>query len=64
VGSTFWFTALLELAGAGSSPDMRRQHTDLHGRRVLIVDDNATNRCVLTEQLADCKRLSIHILPC
>jgi PAS domain S-box-containing protein len=48
-GSTFWFTLPLEpAAGAASSPPI-----ELHrlGRRVLIVDDNETNRRVLAGQL-------------
>ena len=50
-GSTFTFTAEFERAASASarrssSPDL------LHGRRVLVVDDHATNRFILTEQLA------------
>ena len=50
-GSTFTFTAEFERALNGTarrsgSPDL------LHGRRVLVVDDHATNRFILTEQLA------------
>ncbi len=50
-GSTFTFTAEFERAAGASarrssSPDL------LHGRRVLVVDDHATNRFILTEQLA------------
>jgi signal transduction histidine kinase/DNA-binding response OmpR family regulator len=49
-GSTFWFTArmargeALEAAPA-QSPDA------LHGLRALVIDDNATNRRILREQL-------------
>ncbi len=49
-GSTFWFTTQL-----GYNP---KQHSNeaalsrsLAGTRVLIVDDNATNRCILEAQL-------------
>ncbi len=53
-GSTFWFTARLEkqlpVAKAVSSP-----HADLDGLRVLIVDDNATNRKILSHQAASWK---------
>jgi CheY-like chemotaxis protein len=47
-GSTFWFTARLERQADGVT------FTDVHiialrGKRVLIVDDNATNRSVLAE---------------
>lgn len=47
-GSTFHFTARLEVreASAGESP------IALKGRRVLVVDDNATNRAILQEQLS------------
>jgi len=49
-GSTFWFTAAFAQsrsgAGAAEPPG------DLHGRRVLIVDDNATNRRILERQLS------------
>ncbi len=49
-GTTFWFTAVL-----GKQP-RRDRGMDLRqgiikGERVLIVDDNATNRLVLSEQL-------------
>ena len=50
VGSTFSFTARLgiapepALAAAGSR--------ELRGRRVLVVDDNETNRFILSEQLS------------
>jgi PAS domain S-box-containing protein len=48
-GSTFWFTVRLERRGeaaAVSAPSAR-----LAGRRVLVVDDNATNRQILRHQL-------------
>ncbi|MDQ2941035.1 MAG: ATP-binding protein, partial [Chloroflexota bacterium] len=50
VGSTFWFTARFErstaiLAEEGPLPE-------LAGRRILIVDDNATNRRILEHQLS------------
>jgi PAS domain S-box-containing protein len=48
VGSTFWFTASLEPSGAVIAPP--ESSVDLRGKRVLIVDDNGTNR-VLLEQL-------------
>jgi two-component system sensor histidine kinase/response regulator len=48
-GSTFWFTVRLEkhderLPSAASPADLR-------GRRVLIIDDSATNRLILREQV-------------
>ncbi|MBZ5738367.1 response regulator [Nocardioides mangrovi] len=49
-GSTFSFTARLGLVPGSSRP------TDvpapMHGRRILVVDDNDTNRLILEEQLA------------
>jgi signal transduction histidine kinase/CheY-like chemotaxis protein/HPt (histidine-containing phosphotransfer) domain-containing protein len=48
-GSTFWFTA--RFATAGAVPRSRPAPlTDLRGLRVLIIDDNATNREILHEQ--------------
>ncbi|MDP3890398.1 PAS domain-containing hybrid sensor histidine kinase/response regulator [Nocardioides sp.] len=49
-GSTFWFTLPLELAHDSSvlpSPPSG----GLSGLRVLVVDDNQTNRLILTDQL-------------
>ncbi|MEO8229790.1 MAG: GAF domain-containing protein [Chloroflexota bacterium] len=52
-GSTFTFT-LVVAEGVGAAPLAMRQAqpVELAGRRVLIVDDNATNRRILTAQLA------------
>ncbi len=47
-GSTFWFTVPLERGGAASDIDSRRVLADV---RVLVVDDNATNRMVLLKLL-------------
>jgi PAS domain S-box-containing protein len=48
-GSTFWFTARLgRPAETGARPVAS---TRLAGRRILIVDDNATNRAILRQQL-------------
>jgi len=52
-GSTFWFTARLGLAER-KHIDKHQQYEALKGLRVLVVDDNATNRRVLTGQLAVC----------
>ena len=52
-GSTFTFTARVRARRRRRTPAARTGSTDLlHGRRVLVVDDNATNRFILDEQLA------------
>jgi two-component system, sensor histidine kinase and response regulator len=53
VGSTFWFTAVVGVAER-KHLDLQAQHDALRGLRVLVVDDNATNRKVLTGQLEAC----------
>jgi signal transduction histidine kinase/DNA-binding response OmpR family regulator len=50
-GSTFWFTVRLTTV-PGSVQTMLPGDVDLKGQRVLIVDDNATNRTILEHQLA------------
>ena len=47
-GSTFWFT--LDLANVKAHTPLPRS-IDLHDERVLVVDDNATNRQMLDEVL-------------
>ncbi|MDP3538540.1 MAG: response regulator [Azonexus sp.] len=51
-GSVFWFELALERQPRGVSSDPLPV-SDLLGRRVLVVDDNATNRRVLQLQLDD-----------
>ncbi|TIV69482.1 MAG: hypothetical protein E5V93_21645, partial [Mesorhizobium sp.] len=46
-GSTFWFTVTLPRAEQGGQ---RITPVDVTGARVLIVDDNAVNRSILSEQ--------------
>jgi signal transduction histidine kinase/CheY-like chemotaxis protein/HPt (histidine-containing phosphotransfer) domain-containing protein len=50
-GSTFWFTAKL---GQPALPGQQQQDDAgaLRGLRILVVDDNATNRKIITRQLA------------
>ena len=48
-GSTFTFTVPLHEADASA---VIRKVTDLHGHRVLVIDDDATNRLVLRETLS------------
>ena len=50
VGSTFWFEIPLALP-AHLSDEGARQQPQLDGLRVLIVDDNATNRTILRRTL-------------
>ncbi|HOE41036.1 MAG TPA: response regulator [Rhodoferax sp.] len=50
-GSTFWFTASM---GVGSSEGMLpRPGIDLHGRRVLVVDDSEAAALVLADTLSE-----------
>jgi signal transduction histidine kinase/DNA-binding response OmpR family regulator/HPt (histidine-containing phosphotransfer) domain-containing protein len=48
-GSTFWFTSYLS---RGDGVALRAARPDLRGRRVLIIDDNAQAREVLSSMLA------------
>jgi two-component system sensor histidine kinase/response regulator len=50
-GSTFRFTAEFGLQPHPPSGPPERPLVDLHGLRVLVVDDNATNRQILEEWL-------------
>jgi two-component system, sensor histidine kinase and response regulator len=50
-GSTFWFTVVMEPAPPDAAATIQSP-PGLQGRRVLIVDDNTTNRQILHEQLA------------
>jgi two-component system, sensor histidine kinase and response regulator len=49
-GSTFWFTAKFAIH-ADKLAAIAPERTDLAGLRVAIVDDNATNRRILHEQV-------------
>ena len=53
VGSTFHLTIRAEAAADGREAAYARLgQPDLEGKRVLIVDDNATNREILSRQTA------------
>ncbi len=49
-GSTFWF--MLDLPRSGPPVTERITPMDVSGARILIVDDNAVNRAILSEQMA------------
>lgn len=51
-GSTFHFTTRLGLQSEKKQPVRESAPIDLHGSRILVVDDNATNRKVLIEMVA------------
>ncbi len=51
IGSTFWFEVPLPVAAAGRVAPSPPRLDVLTGARVLVVDDNATNRMVLQAQL-------------
>jgi two-component system sensor histidine kinase/response regulator len=52
-GSLFWFTAHFAPVTAGLQPDFSAP-VSLRARRVLVADDNATNRKILMGQLLLC----------
>jgi light-regulated signal transduction histidine kinase (bacteriophytochrome)/CheY-like chemotaxis protein len=49
-GSTFWFSALLEKQAG--QPELRNATRDRLPTRILVVDDNHTNRQILSAQIA------------
>src|SRR5262249_20319357 len=51
-GSTFHFTAVLDRSAERQLHGASRRPLTLDGLRVLVVDDNATNRRILQEMLA------------
>ncbi len=52
-GSTFWFTIQFEKQTVHMQNPVLQPRTDLHGLRVLVVDDNETNRTVLHHYLTN-----------
>ncbi len=50
-GSTFFFTLPLEKQPEGARPVHQSSRADLHDLRVLMVDDNETNRKIVYEQV-------------
>ena len=57
-GSTFWFALTLEKQPPGTSFFFKRPRGNLENLRVLIVDDNATNRQILQHQTGSWKMRS------
>lgn len=51
-GSTFHFTATLVVSSEAVAKPLRMPAVAVQGTRVLIVDDNATNRLILSEVVA------------
>ncbi len=51
-GAKFWFTVTFEKAPEDAKRASEQLPTELRGRRVLAVDDNATNREILLEELS------------
>jgi two-component system, sensor histidine kinase and response regulator len=50
-GSAFWFTVRLEKQPEGASQRASSRRAELRGLRVLVVDDNETNRKIVHEQV-------------
>jgi len=50
-GSTFWFTAKFEKASAETVSDQPKEVIELENVKVLIVDDNRTNRLIFSKYL-------------
>ncbi|KAA3611490.1 MAG: response regulator [Planctomycetota bacterium] len=49
-GSTFWFTAKFQVGSHVHDADRSNLHP-LQGMEALVIDDNATNRCILEHML-------------
>jgi len=49
-GTTFWFTTSLPIHDEGEKQQVIPG--DMTGARILVIDDNAVNRSILTEQMA------------
>ena len=60
-GSTFGFTASFGRARSVPAPPVNADPDLLRGRRVLVVDDNSTNRLILDEQLAAWQMQSVSV---
>jgi len=51
-GSTFWFTSQLQVDLAGSEKSLRPGAESIENLKVLVVDDNETNRVLMSEMLS------------
>jgi CheY-like chemotaxis protein len=51
VGSTFWFTVKVQSLADEAAVERWSPDADLHGVRVLVVDDNDTQRAILSDYL-------------
>jgi PAS domain S-box-containing protein len=58
-GSTFHFTVRFAPARGPVARAIRAEPTSVHGLRVLVVDDNATNRRILEEMLVSWRMESV-----
>jgi PAS domain S-box-containing protein len=57
VGSTFHFTIAIQSVGERTAGEMNIQHSDLNGKRVIVVDPNSTSRDILLRHLESWKVL-------
>jgi signal transduction histidine kinase/CheY-like chemotaxis protein len=51
-GSTFYFTAKFDVPTGAAQRNLTAGPGELEGMRILVVDDNATNRCILQKMLS------------
>jgi len=51
VGSTFHFDIAIQSVGERTAGEMNIQHSDLNGKRVIVVDPNSTSRDILLRHL-------------
>ncbi|WP_392531576.1 PAS domain S-box protein [Nostoc sp. C117] len=58
-GSTFYFTITAEVAVVAEQSEFRTLLVELAGKRLLIVDDNLTNRTILSLQ-AECWKMQTY----
>ncbi len=50
-GSTFYFTIIARSVPGASLVDPKREYSNLTGKNLLIIDDNATNQQLLTQSI-------------